>query len=127
MVKLCKHRLLDGMKSNSLEFCEHCLYGKQVCFSFLVAQHKSTKILDYVHLDIWGPSSVSSHGGASYMLTFIDDYSRKVWVYFLKNKSQALHHFKEWKLMIEKQIGWSIKVLQTDNGMEYCLNQFQNF
>lgn len=28
MVKLCKHRLLDGMKSNSLEFCEHCLYGK---------------------------------------------------------------------------------------------------
>ena len=43
-----------------------------------MSQHKSTGIMDYVYLDIWGLSSTPSRGGALYMLTFIDDYSRKV-------------------------------------------------
>ena len=61
------------------------------------------------------------------MLTFIDDHSRKVWAYFLKNKSDAFVCFKEWKIMVEKQTGLSIKVLRIDKGMEFCSNLFQNF
>ena len=124
MKELSKKGLLDGMNSSNLEFCEHCLYGKHVRFSFSVGQHKSTGILDYIHADIWGPSTTPSHGGASYMLTFIDDHSRKVWAYFLKNKSDAFVRFKEWKIMVEKQTSESIKVLRTDNGIEFCSNLF---
>ncbi|RVX13013.1 Retrovirus-related Pol polyprotein from transposon TNT 1-94 [Vitis vinifera] len=52
-----------------------------------------------------GPSKVPFKGGASYMLTIIDDFSRKVWVFFFKQKSDVLATFNEWKIMIEKHTG----------------------
>ena len=61
------------------------------------------------------------------MLTFIDDYSRKVWVYFLKQKSDVFITFKQWKALIENQTGKKIKRLRTDNGMEFCGNEFDQF
>ena len=62
-------------------------------------------MLEYIHSDLWGPSRVPSKGGANYMLTFIDDFSRKVWAFFLKQKSDVFSAFKSWKIMIEKQTG----------------------
>lgn len=61
------------------------------------------------------------------MLTIIDDYSRKVWPYFLKHKWQAFSAFKEWKIMIERQTEKKVKILRTDNGMEFCSKQFENY
>ncbi|KAG8480905.1 hypothetical protein CXB51_025479 [Gossypium anomalum] len=46
--------------------------------------------LEYIHSGLWGPSRVPSRGGANYMLTFIDDFSRKVWAFFLKKKNNGL-------------------------------------
>ena len=54
-----------------------------------------------------------------YMLTFIDDFSRYVWVYFMKEKSEALSKFKEFKEMVEKEVDRRIRCLRTDNGGEY--------
>jgi hypothetical protein len=58
----------------------------------------------------------SSH----YLLSFIDDFSRKVWVYFLKEKSEVFKVFKEWKTLFENQTGKKIKRLRTNNGLEFC-------
>ena len=75
--------------------------------------------LELVHTDLWGPSSVASLGGSRYYITFIDDLSRKVWVYFLKNKSNAFETFKKWKVMVETEIGLKVKCLRSDNEEEY--------
>jgi hypothetical protein len=72
-----------------------------------------------MHADLWGPSRMKSLGGASYMLTIIDDYSGKVWPYFLKHKYEAFDAFRKWKVMIEKQTEKKVKFLRTDNGMEF--------
>ncbi|GKB04325.1 ribonuclease H-like domain-containing protein [Tanacetum coccineum] len=48
----------------------------------------STKVGDVVHLDVWGPYRVTSRDGYKYFLTIVDDVSRAVWVYLLKNKSE---------------------------------------
>jgi transposase InsO family protein len=61
------------------------------------------------------------------MLIIIDDYSRKVWPYFLKDKSEAFSTFKEWKVMIENQTEKKVKKLCTDNGMELCSNEFKAY
>jgi hypothetical protein len=61
-------------------------------------------ILEYVHADLWGPSCKKSLCGPSYMLTIIDDYSRKVWLYFPKHKYETFDAFRKWKVMIEKQL-----------------------
>ena len=57
--------------------------------------------LELVHTDLWRPSLVASLGRSMYYITFIDDLSRKVWVYFLKNKSNVIETFKKWKAMVE--------------------------
>ena len=58
------------------------------------------------------------------MMTIIDDFSRKVWAYFLKQKSDALSAFKVWKTMVEKHTGKQVKRLRTDNGLEFCSSDF---
>ena len=68
-----------------------------------------------------------SHGGARYFITFIDDFSRKVWVYVLKHKSEAFEKFKDWLTLIENQTERRVKRLRTDNGLEYCCNDFEQF
>ena len=86
-----------------MKFCEHCVFCKHKRIKFNAYVHTTKGILDYVHADLWGQSRKPSYDGARYMLTIIDDYSRKVWPYFLKNKDDTFAAFKEWKVMIERQ------------------------
>ncbi|GKV50375.1 hypothetical protein SLEP1_g57082 [Rubroshorea leprosula] len=127
MMELSKRGLLCGQKIGKLDFCEHCVYGKQCRLQFGKGVHRTQGTVDYIHSDLWGPSPIASKGGAVYMLTFIDDYSRKVWVYTLKSKSDVFLTFKQWKMLIEKQTGKQIKRLRTDNGLEYCSGEFDTF
>ena len=50
-------------------------------------------------------------------MSIIDDYSRKMWIYILKDKSEAFKKFTEWCLEVEKEKGHVLKCLRTDNGM----------
>ena len=60
-------------------------------------------------------------------MSFIDDYFRKDWVYFLKNKSDAFPTFKKWKAKVESQTGRKLKFLRTNNGTEYRDGEFLKF
>jgi hypothetical protein len=95
MAELVKRELIDGCDLSKFEFCEHCIFGKHKRVKFNASIHTTNGILDYVHADVWGPSHRTSNGGANYMLTIIDDYSRKVWPYFLKHKSVVFAAFKK--------------------------------
>ena len=110
---LSKQGLLDDAETGKLKFCETCVMGKQCRVKFGSGKHTSTGILEYIHSDLWGPSPVESHGWCRYFVTFIDDYSRKVWVYFLKLKNEVFGRFKEWKTMVEKRTGKQVKTLRT--------------
>jgi hypothetical protein len=69
----------------------------------------------------------TSHGGARYFLTFIDDFSRKTHVYILKAKEEAFEKFKQYKALVENEIGHKIKVLRFDNGGEFVSKKFDAF
>ena len=71
--------------------------------------------------------SVHSFSGYSYWITFIDDYSRKTWIYFLKSNSEVFERFWEFKTLVENQIGKKIRVLRTDNRDEYTSNEFMEY
>ena len=83
--------------------------------------------LELVHTDLWGPSLVASFGGSKYYITFIDDSSRKVWVYFLKNKSDVFEIFKKWKAMVETETCLNVKCLRSDNEGEYIDGGFSEY
>ena len=124
---LSKEDLLAGHKVKSLEFCEHCVFGKLHRNKFPKAIHRTKGTLDYIHSDCWGPCRVESLGGCRFFVSIIDDYSRMTWVYMMKHKSEAFQKFKEWKILMENQTGKKIKRLRTDNGLEFCWSEFYQF
>ena len=77
--------------------------------------------------DLWGPSRIESHSGARYFLSLVDDYSRKLWIYVLKSKDELFNTFKSWKVLIENQSNRKVKRLRSDNGLEFCSAEFNNF
>ena len=60
-------------------------------------------------------------------MTFIDDHTRKVWLYCMKAKSEVFQNFKHLKTMVEKEIGMQIKCLRSDGGGEYFSNEFGRY
>lgn len=132
----------------NLKNCEICCSGKMSRRPFGNNGSRATKILEIIHSDLAGPMENQSIGKAKYLLTFIDDFSRKTFVYFLKSKGEVLTKFKEFKSSVENQTGQkiqnvinsideidedvdknkrTIKKLRTDNGGQYLSNEFIDF
>ena len=74
--------------------------GKQTRVKFGTVIHNTKSILDYVHIDIWGPYKTTSMGGMHCFVTFVDDYSKRVWAYLMKNNDKVLGIFLRWKKMM---------------------------
>jgi hypothetical protein len=109
------------------DVCRGCALGKFAKASFPSSDNRSAGILDLVHTDVCMPMSQKSLSGCEYYLTFIDDYSKKTWIYFLKAKSEVFARFQEFRALVENQSGKRIKVLRSDNGGEYSSRQFVDF
>jgi transposase InsO family protein len=108
--------------------CERCIEGKQHCKPFpRDGGMRATKPLEIVHSDVCGPMRTTSLGGARYFVTYIDDFSKKVWVYLLNSKGECLEKFKEFKALVETQSEHKIKVFRLDNGGEYISKGFEGF
>ena len=72
---LVSHGLLKMVKSPKMDFCEHCILGKQTCVKFVGSSHQTDGILDYIHTDVWGPTQNPSLGGKRYFVTFVNDFT----------------------------------------------------
>ena len=69
------------------------------------------RVLQLVHEDICGPMNTTSIIGARYFLLFVDDFSRKMWVYFLRLKSDVFKEFQNFKAFVENESGCHITSL----------------
>ncbi|KAJ4817458.1 polyprotein [Rhynchospora pubera] len=126
---LSQKQMVFGLPEiKEIGLCEGCAYGKQSRLPF-PKDHamRASQVLEIVHTDLCGPMETESFGGSKYFLLFIDDFSRMTWVFFLKNKSETLEHFKKFKAMTEKQTGKQLKVLRSDRGGEYQSKEFNQF
>ena len=104
--------------------CAECQYGKAHQLPYKESEHRFKTPLELIHSDVFGPVKQISFGSMRYMVTFIDDFSRYVWVYFMKEKSETFTKFKEFKKKIEGELDKKIQCLRTDNGREYLSNEF---
>ncbi|CAO2836221.1 unnamed protein product [Amaranthus hypochondriacus] len=110
------------------QVCEICTAGKQARLPFQKGVSWRAKApLQLVHTDICGPLEPISLGGNRYFITFIDDYSRKLWVFMLKEKSAAFDTFMHFKARVELESGYKLKTLRSDRGGEYKSNLFKNY
>jgi hypothetical protein len=118
--------MVDGINLKEVplhRICEGYVKGKHQRTSFPEdGATRASQLLEIVHIDVCGPMRTTLHGGAQYFLTFIDDFSRKTHVYFLKAKGEAFEKFKQYKALVENEIDHKIKVLRSDNRGE-CVEE----
>ncbi|SCZ94916.1 BZ3500_MvSof-1268-A1-R1_C046g00150 [Microbotryum saponariae] len=89
-------------------------------------RHSRAPKLGLVHSDVLSFPE-SSLTGKRYLVTFLDDFSRKLWAYAIGHKSEVFGVFKTWLAEVELETGAKLKVLRTDNGGEYCSRAFTEF
>ena len=110
------------------KLCEGCMLGKQHRKSFVKQiVERTTKTMELIHLNMCGLVNTMCLGKSNCFITFVNDYSKKIWVFMLKQKSYAFKAFKTFKLIVEKQIGNALKVLQINGSGEYYSDEFKNF
>ncbi|GJR10037.1 retrotransposon protein, putative, ty1-copia subclass [Tanacetum coccineum] len=80
--------LLKSTDDESFDKCESCLSGKMTKKPFLHSNERAKDLLGIIHTDVCGPLRHVSRQGASYFITFTDDYSRYGYVYLLKHKHE---------------------------------------
>jgi hypothetical protein len=107
--------------------CRGCALDKNAKATFPSNERRSKGILDLIHSDVSWMMLVASLQGASYYVMFIDDFSKKTWIFFMKTKDEVFSWFQEFKAQVENQIGRRIKVSRLDNGGEYTSNEFKDF
>jgi hypothetical protein len=80
--------MVEGLPECNLEvyFCQHCIYGKKNQVRFPSGATRTNEILELVHSDVFGPVLMPSLGVSLYYVSFIDDISRKSWMYFPRKK-----------------------------------------
>jgi len=95
--------MVEGMSNSSLhfDFYENCVYGKQNRVSSPSSGKRVKQILELAHSDVFGLVKVPSLGKFVYYVSFIDDFSRNTWIYFLKKKFEVFYRFKEFKTLEE--------------------------
>ena len=125
-------KFVNGIKCENLiptahQPCIGCIQGKAKRRPFGTGKNRGNNPLERIHSDLCGPMPVTSLNGARYILTFIDDATRYATVYFLENKSDTFSHFVKFKTFAEKQTGFTLKTLRSDNGGEYINEEFKEY
>lgn len=109
------------------DVCRGCVLGKYAKATFPRSDNKENGMLGLIHSNICDPMSTRALRSGEYFVIFIDDHSRKTWIYFLKTKGEVFDWFTEFKALVENVTGKKIKVLRSDNGGEYIDKDFIDF
>ena len=86
--------------------------------------HTSIQVFQLIHIDIWGPFSVTSYSGHQFFLTIVDDYSRFTWLFLMKTKSETRGLLNNFLIYVHTQFNTRIQTIRTDNGQEFNMPTF---
>src|ERR1044072_8549059 len=129
--KLTKHDLVVGLPKIKFvkdKLCDACQKGKQTKSSFKSKDVVSTtRPLQLLHMDLFGPSRTRSFGGNVYALVIVDDFSRYSWTLFLVQKSDAFKAFKKYAKQIQNEKSLTIASIRSDHGGEFQNASFEDF
>jgi len=127
---LSEKKMVQGLPKIKLpnEVCDMCCTGKQARNSYnATVPFNATRKLEVIHSDVCGPFEVKSIGENRYFVTFIDEFTRKLWIYLLAKKGEVFGVFKKFRLLLQNENGEVISRLRTDGGGEYTSTEFNDF
>ncbi|KAL4311038.1 hypothetical protein GQ457_01G026440 [Hibiscus cannabinus] len=116
-----------SINNDCLQSCTICPLARQTRLPFPSSSTCSAVPFSLIHIDLWGPYRVSTHGGHRFFLTIVDDHSRMSWVYLLKLKSDAILSLQTFFNMVKTQFSATIQVVRSDNGSEFFNSECSGF
>nr|GEW44704.1 retrotransposon protein, putative, Ty1-copia subclass [Tanacetum cinerariifolium] len=125
--KLQKEGLLRSTDDESFDQCVSCLSGKMTRKSFPHRPERETDLLGIIHTNVYGLLRHVSRQGASYFITFTDDYSRYGYICLRKHKHEVFETFKVFKNEVENQLRKTIMALRSDRGGEYISQEYKDY
>lgn len=126
---MSKNEMVEGFPciTPPKENCSGYLMAKQARKSFPAQTwYRATRTLELIHGDLCGPMTPATPSGKKYFLLLVDDYSRYMWVYMLREKGEAFDAFKRFRTLVEKGSA-EIKTFRTDRGGEFCSKNFNSY
>jgi len=127
--KLSKKEVVRGLPNLPFQkdkICDACQFGKQVRSSFKsILEISTTRPLQLLHMDLFGPSRTTSLGGKHYAFVIVDDFSRYTWVIFLATKEEALKTFSYFCKRVQNEQGYLITTIKSDHGGEFDNDAFE--
>ena len=112
---LRKNKLPYVGERNVETICDSCQKAKSHQLPYPISMSVSTKPLQLIFSDVWGPAPTSV-GRHTYYVSFIDDYSKFSWIYLLKKRSNVFQVFKNFQALVERKFDSKIIVVQSDWG-----------
>jgi hypothetical protein len=126
MHRLAERGLVEGIDVDPADFlaakvelCEPCVLAKQAKQPFPDSDFTATRKLELVHMDVLGPLPVASLGGAKYVATFLDEFSKVSVVKTVQTKAEVPGVVEEVLQSLENQSGERLKAVRSDRGSEY--------
>ncbi|GJW95205.1 retrotransposon protein, putative, ty1-copia subclass [Tanacetum coccineum] len=116
--KLQHDELRKSTDHESFDKCISCLSGKMARKPYSHLMERAKDLLGLIHTDVCGLFRIVSRQGASYFVTFTDDFSRYSYVYLSKHKNEVFETFKVFQKGVENQLGKTIKSLCSDRREE---------
>ena len=117
--------VISGLNTHSISpHCNICNLSKMKRLPFPTSVHIFLLPFDLIHCDIWGPFHVPTINSQRYFLTIVDDCTRYTWIFLMKLKSETRTLLQSFFKLIQNQFSSSIKVLRSDNGLEFSMDDF---
>ena len=118
------HSKFPFVNVDSKATCDVCHFAKHRKLPFIPSCNKAKQPFELIHFDIWGPISIKSIHGHSYFLTAVDDFSRYTWLTLMKTKAETRQHIVDFITLIENQFSCQVKIIRSDNGLEFLMPTF---
>ncbi|GJY38228.1 zinc finger, CCHC-type containing protein [Tanacetum coccineum] len=122
--KLQHDGLLNSTDLRAFEKCVSCMSGKMARKPYTHQVEMAKYLLGLIHTDVCGPFKIVSRQGASYFVTFTNDFSHYGYVYLLKHKHELFETFKVFQKEVENQLDKTIKLLRSDREGGYMSQEF---
>ncbi|KAJ6816218.1 uncharacterized protein M6B38_417740 [Iris pallida] len=127
--RLSTKKLVRGLPYISFKrytVCSECEKNKATKSAFKFKNAVSTtRPLQLLHMDLFGPSRIASLGGKLYAFVIIDDFSRYTWLLFLARKNDALSEFVTFCKKVQNEKGFMITRIRSDHGGEFENAEFK--
>lgn len=115
---VCPHVDIKKLKHHVI--CTICPRARQSRLPFTSSSIKTLAPFQLIHIDVWGSYTQPTYNSCSYFLTIVDDFTRCIWIFLMKSKSESVFHLTNFIEYVATQFNSTVHTVRSNNAKELC-------